>query len=78
MIAETLDGPHRWEAASLEETFRKLCETVGWKPKELFTVLRLAATASNATPPLFDTLAVLGKARTQARVRAILKLLATT
>jgi len=77
-IAETIDLQATWEAEKLEATFRALCEAVGWKAKDLFMVLRLAATGSNATPPLFDTLVVIGKARTQARVRGLMKLLATT
>lgn len=75
-VAETVDTQVRWEVAPLEETFRKLCETLGWKPKDLFMVVRLAATGATAAPPLFDTLAVIGKARVQARVRATLRHLA--
>ncbi|MFO0746804.1 MAG: glutamate--tRNA ligase [Myxococcota bacterium] len=77
-VAEAVDGIVRWEAAPLEETFRKLCETVSWKAKDLFSVVRLVATGSSAAPPLFDTLAVIGKARTQVRIRAALKLLQTS
>lgn len=77
-VAETVDGAVKWDVAPLEETFRKLGETLGLKPKDLFSIVRLVVTGSTAAPPLFDTLAVVGKARTQARVRATLKHLQST
>ncbi len=52
------------------ETFgREFCEKSGWKPKELFTLLRLAATGRTASPPLFETLETLGKDRVRLRLR---------
>ncbi len=74
-IAELVDKQVRWEVAPLEESFRKLCEQVGWKAKDLFGVLRVVATGQTAAPPLFDSLAAIGKARVQVRVRAALNLL---
>jgi glutamyl-tRNA synthetase len=58
-----------FEAASLEQVGRTLCEKLGWKPKELFTPLRLAVTARTAAPPLFDTMAVLGREVCRRRIR---------
>ncbi|MBL8787484.1 MAG: glutamate--tRNA ligase [Deltaproteobacteria bacterium] len=74
-IAELVDKQVRWEVAPLEEAFRKLCEQIGWKPKDLFSIVRLVATAATAAPPLFDSLVAIGKARTQVRVRQALTLL---
>ncbi len=68
--AELVDAQRAWEPGALEALFRKFCEDEGWKPKEVFSVLRLVATSSGATPPLFDSLVAIGKARTQARIRA--------
>jgi len=53
----------------LEAFAREFCERSGWKAKELFTLLRLAATGRTASPPLFDTLVTLGKDRFRLRLR---------
>lgn len=74
-IADIADKKTAWTASDLEATYRELCQTTGWKPKDLFSLLRLAATASNAAPPLFETLETIGKARVQNRLRALLKVL---
>jgi glutamyl-tRNA synthetase len=74
-IAEVVDKQVKWNATDLEATFRALCEQTGWKAKDLFSVVRLVATASAAAPPLFDSLVAIGKARTQVRVRAAINLL---
>ena len=54
---------------SLEAFSRRFCEAQGWKPREVFTLLRIGATGRTAAPPLFDTLAVLGKDRVRLRLR---------
>jgi glutamyl-tRNA synthetase len=54
---------------ALESFSRRFCESSGWKPRDLFGVLRVAATARTAAPPLFDTLAALGKDRVRLRLR---------
>jgi glutamyl-tRNA synthetase len=69
-VAELVDAQRTWTATALEAVFREFCEREGWKPKDLFMTLRLVATSSTTTPPLFDALAAIGKARTQARLRA--------
>jgi glutamyl-tRNA synthetase len=58
-----------FDAPSLEQVGRTLCEKLGWKAKELFTPLRLAVTARMAAPPLFDTMAVLGREVCRRRIR---------
>ena len=50
-----------WEEESIEKTLRAFCEEIDWKIGAVFMPVRLAATGSKATPPLFATLAVLGK-----------------
>jgi glutamyl-tRNA synthetase len=53
----------------LEAFAREFCERSGWKGKELFTLLRVAATGRTASPPLFETLVALGKDRFRLRLR---------
>lgn len=50
-----------WSIENLETALRLVAEEKGWKPKQYFMMLRLAVTGQTATPPLFDTLAALGK-----------------
>lgn len=56
-------------AAGLEAFCHRFAERHGLSNKELFTLLRIGATGRNATPPLFETLAVLGKDRVRLRLR---------
>jgi len=48
---------------------RAFAEKSAWDAKELFMVMRLAATARKATPPLFETLSVLGRDMTRRGLR---------
>jgi glutamyl-tRNA synthetase len=68
-FAEALDVQRDFSAAALEAATRGYAEKLGWDPKELFMVVRMAATARKATPPLFETLAVLGRDLTRRRLR---------
>ena len=59
----------------LEAFSRGFCERHGWKAKELFTLLRIAVTGRTAAPPLFDTMALVGKDRARMRLRDLVDLL---
>jgi glutamyl-tRNA synthetase len=61
---------------SLEDTLRHLADDLGIKTGQLFNPLRVATTAREAAPPLFETMAVLGKERCLARINAALAKLA--
>jgi glutamyl-tRNA synthetase len=69
--AEALDVLERWNTedihASLDElaTEAGLSRTKGWQP------VRAAVTGSNVSPPLPESLALLGKERTVTRLRAV-------
>jgi glutamyl-tRNA synthetase len=60
----------------LEDILRRLAGELGIKAGELFNPLRVATTARDAAPPLFETMAVLGKERCLKRIRAALAKLA--
>ncbi len=64
-----------FDAATMEAAVRPLAERLQLKTGELFGAIRLAVTGRTAAPPLFDTLAVVGKERVVARLAgAIAKL----
>ncbi len=60
----------------LEDTFRHLADDLGIKAGQLFNPLRVATTARDAAPPLFETMAVLGQERCLKRINAALAILA--
>ncbi|MFC1945645.1 glutamate--tRNA ligase [Chloroflexota bacterium] len=57
-----------FEHDALEDALRPLAEELGLKAGQLFGVLRTATTGRNATPPLFETMAVLGAERCLKRI----------
>jgi glutamyl-tRNA synthetase len=51
-----------WDHASIEVALRaSLIEEMGLKPRIAFTALRIAATGSTISPPLFESMELLGK-----------------
>ena len=62
-------GTEAWESEALEAAYRTLAEELGVKTGQLFGTMRVAVTGRTAAPPLFDTMAVLGRDRCRARMR---------
>jgi glutamyl-tRNA synthetase len=52
----------------LEPALRGLAEARGWKAGDLFMAIRVAISGRTATPPLFESMVALGRARTLARL----------
>ncbi len=61
-----------FDADSLEGVLRPLAAELGLKTGQLFGVLRVAVTGRTAAPPLFQTMAVLGRERCLGRIEAAL------
>jgi len=53
----------QWDHSSLEGVLRPLAEELGLKAGDLFMLVRVAVTGQTATPPLFETMEVLGRDR---------------
>jgi glutamyl-tRNA synthetase len=68
-FVEALDIQRDFSHTALEAATRAYAEKIAWDPKELFMVVRMGATARKATPPLFETLAVLGRDVVRRRLR---------
>ncbi|HET6351164.1 MAG TPA: glutamate--tRNA ligase [Coriobacteriia bacterium] len=75
-VAEALKACD-WSSAAIEETLRGVPETIGLKPKVVFQAVRVAATGSTVSPPLFESLELLGRARSLARIQAAHELATT-
>ncbi len=59
-----------FEAAALEAALRRLAADSGLKTGQLFGAIRTAISGKTATPPLFESLAVLGRERAIERLQA--------
>ncbi|OBJ70401.1 glutamate--tRNA ligase [Mycobacterium sp. 1274756.6] len=65
-----LDGVARWAAADIEAALKAaLIEGLELKPRKAFGPVRVAATGSVVSPPLFESLELLGRERSLARLR---------
>jgi len=57
-----------FSADLLEQRSREAAEAAGMKPGEFFTPIRVAVTGRTVSPPLFDSLELLGRDRALARI----------
>ncbi len=67
---EALEPVEPFEAAPIEEALRALAERLELKPREAFQPIRIAITGSKVSPGLFESLEVLGKTESLARLSA--------
>jgi len=65
---ETLAALPDFEEETLEEALRALVDKLGLKARQLFGIIRVAATGKRVAPPLFGTLNVLGRERVLERL----------
>jgi glutamyl-tRNA synthetase len=70
LLEQSIDPQLDWTAAAVEASLKAFAEQEGWLPNDLYMAVRLAVTGRAATPPLFETLAVLGKEVCRRRLRA--------
>jgi glutamyl-tRNA synthetase len=63
-----------FEPEPLEHEFRALADRLGLKPGQLFGAMRVALTARTVAPPLFHTMAALGRQTSASRLDAAVKL----
>jgi glutamyl-tRNA synthetase len=68
---EALTAVQPFEHDAIEGALRALPERLGMKPKQVFQVVRVAATGSMVSPPLFESLALLGRAECLERLHRV-------
>jgi glutamyl-tRNA synthetase len=69
--AAALEALPEWTTTAIDEALRTaLIEGLGLKPKNAFTPVRVAVTGRRVSPPLFESIELLGRERTLARLRA--------
>ncbi len=70
-VASTqLESPASWTHEALESAMRALAERLGVKAGDLFSLVRVAVTGRRVTPPLFESMEIVGRDRCLARLRA--------
>ncbi|HUV75929.1 MAG TPA: glutamate--tRNA ligase [Dehalococcoidales bacterium] len=73
VVRERLEKLEPFDANSLEALLRPLATELGLKTGQLFGTLRVANTGLIAAPPLFQTMAVLGKETCLKRIKSALE-----
>jgi glutamyl-tRNA synthetase len=75
IVLQKLEGVTTWDPTTLENLLRPLATELNLKTGELFGLLRVAVTGRTAAPPLFQTMAVLGREKCLKRLNAALEFL---
>jgi glutamyl-tRNA synthetase len=68
--AETLESVEPFTAAAIEQALRELVDRLGQKPRQAFQPIRIAVTGSKVSPGLFESIELLGREETLARIRS--------
>jgi len=58
-----------WTHENIEQKIRSLAESNNWKPGQYFMMLRVVVTGKAATPPLFETIEVIGRDKILSRLQ---------
>lgn len=70
---DALGGLHEWSTAAIQEALQaKLVDELGLKPRNAFGPVRVAVTGRRVSPPLFESLELLGRERGLGRLRSAL------
>ena len=64
-----------WTSEEIATSVKTIASELGWKHGELFMVLRIAETGRTVTPPLTESMEILGKASAVGRMRAAIRVL---
>ncbi len=67
-----LEPVEHWTATSIEEALRAQLDETGLNPRRGWQPLRVAVTGSQVSPPLFESMAAIGRPRTLERIKRAL------
>jgi len=68
--ASRLEAVEEWRTGEIERVLRRLQQDSGLSAKQAFQPIRAAVTGTLVSPPLFESLELLGRDRTLGRIRA--------
>lgn len=75
-ILEKLEGMEKpWKTEVFEKTFRELAQELGISASQMFQLLRVAISGQTVTPPLFESIQILGEERTVDRIKQAIRIL---
>jgi glutamyl-tRNA synthetase len=66
--SEALEHVEPWQAEQIEVALKELCERLGVKPRQAFPPIRVAVTGSKVSPGLYESLELLGREESLARI----------
>jgi glutamyl-tRNA synthetase len=69
-----LEGLHQWSTAAIQEALQAaLVDGLGLKPRNAFGPVRVAITGRRVSPPLFESMELLGRDRSMGRLQSALR-----
>jgi glutamyl-tRNA synthetase len=74
-MLNVLSGLANVEKESTEEPLREIVENSGFSAGQVFGLLRVAVTGQRVSPPLFESMEIIGKDTVLNRIKAAIKLL---
>jgi glutamyl-tRNA synthetase len=69
---ETLNKLDKWDKAQIDASLMDIIEKEGFETGDFFMDLRVAITGKRVTPPISDSIVILGKQETLKRIKALL------
>ena len=69
-VVGRLEAVEKWTASSIEEALRSLAQERELKPKKALQPVRAAVTGTLVSPPLFESMEILGREPSLERLRA--------
>jgi glutamyl-tRNA synthetase len=67
--ADALGRVEPWSANAIEAALKELCDELGQKPRTVYLPIRVAVTGSRVSPGLYESLELLGREVSLARIR---------
>jgi glutamyl-tRNA synthetase len=74
-IYKVISGLSEINHETAEPQMRDLVEKLGYKPGQIFGILRVAVTGRMVSPPLFETMEIIGQEKVNSRIEDAIKLL---
>ncbi|NRA45025.1 MAG: glutamate--tRNA ligase [Oligoflexales bacterium] len=71
-LIEELDDLYEWKADAIQNLLNTYREKIEWKPRDFFMPIRLMATGRKDSPPLAESLEVIGREMVRFRLRDVL------
>jgi len=74
-LLDVIEPTENWDTQGLEDVVRKFTEASEHKVRNIFMPLRVAVTGKTATPPLFESMELLGREKSLARIKTAIETL---